>query len=100
MFRVTVNMRYSEIVEFIIGMWPDIEEEYMSVTYKLPGYGKCLLNGDADIAHMIRVAMQLKESLVDIKVVVMETRESSDDEECGNAHNTQIVLLKDRKSVV
>ena len=67
----------------------------MSVTYKLLGYGKCMLDSEADIAQMIREAKQLKENLVDVNVVVMETRESSDKEECENVHATQIVLMND-----
>ena len=44
---------------------------------------------------MIRVAKELRKNLVDVKVLVMETYKSSDDKVCGNAHDTQIVVLND-----
>ena len=96
---ISEQLSYSELLEFVVGRWPSINRNDLSLIYKINGYNKCMLDSQDDFISMFSLAKKLRIDCIDVCVLMMGMdRDITDEVRVGkfdNVQGLQIVQLTD-----
>ena len=94
---ISKQWSYNELLEFVVGRWPSICRDDLSISYKINGYNRCILDSQDDFISMLSLAKKMRFDCIDVCVMVMGMDRVITNEvrveTCDDVHGLQIVHL-------